>query len=180
MGQDAERVRVEVEGREWCRHGTRNVPSTEVLHKYCATLPSGCAVCIKVTGREEPAGVSFWARMILRIVFGRFPSGIDATALVDLRSRLAPMAREVPGLESLIVGARRPSADDPNGPVEAAIVSVWRDATLMARATSVEEQDRFLGMRLQLPLELSRRSTMRSSAGRSRPCRPSRPPTSVS
>jgi PAS domain-containing protein len=92
--------------------------------------------------------------MILRIVFGRFPSGIDATTLVDLRSRLAPMAREVPGLESLIVGARRPSADDPNGPVEAAIVSVWRDATLMARATSVEEQNRFLGMRLQLPLEL--------------------------
>ena len=45
-------------------------------------------------------------------------------------------------------------ADDPNGPVEAAIVSVWRDATLMARATSVEEQDRFLGTRLQLPLEL--------------------------
>ncbi len=97
--------------------------------------------------------------MILRIVFGRFPAGLDAKALVDLRGRLARAARDVPGLDSLIVGARR-SATDPSDtaaealPVEAAIVTVWRDATLMTRATSVEEQDRFLGTRLRLPLEL--------------------------
>jgi PAS domain-containing protein len=94
------------------------------------------------------------AKMILRIVFGRFPSGMDATTLVDLRNRLAKTAREVAGLESLIVGARRPLGDDADAPVDAAIVSVWRDATLMARATSVEEQDRFFGMRLKLPFEL--------------------------
>lgn len=97
--------------------------------------------------------------MILRIVFGRFPAGLDAKALVDLRGRLARAARDVPGLDSLIVGARRtptdlPSADAEALPVEAAIVSVWRDATLMTRATSVDEQDRFLGTRLRLPLEL--------------------------
>jgi PAS domain-containing protein len=97
--------------------------------------------------------------MILRIVFGRFPAGLDAKALVDLRGRLARAARDVPGLDSLIVGARRSSAGDPNTPVEAlpveaALVTVWRDATLMTRATGVEEQDRFLSTRLRLPLEL--------------------------
>lgn len=97
--------------------------------------------------------------MILRIVFGRFPAGLDAKALVDLRGRLARAARDVPGLDSLIVGARRtptdlPSADAEALPVEAAIVTVWRDATLMTRATSIDEQDRFLGTRLRLPLEL--------------------------
>lgn len=92
--------------------------------------------------------------MILRIVFGRFPSGVDAKALVDLRSRLARAAREVPGLESLIVGARRPPNAVAESPIEAALVTVWRDVSLMARATQVEEQDRFLGMRLQLPLEV--------------------------
>jgi PAS domain-containing protein len=97
--------------------------------------------------------------MILRIVFGRFPAGLDAKALVDLRGRLARAARDVPGLDSLIVGARRsptdlPSVDAEGLPVEAAIVSVWRDASLMTRATSVDEQDRFLGTRLRLPLEL--------------------------
>ena len=97
--------------------------------------------------------------MILRIVFGRFPAGLDAKALVDLRGRLARAARDVPGLDSLIVGARRTPTDLPRAdaealPVEAAIVTVWRDATLMTRATSVEEQDRFLGTRLRLPLEL--------------------------
>ena len=97
--------------------------------------------------------------MILRIVFGRFPAGLDAKALVDLRGRLARAARDVPGLDSLIVGARRSPTDLPGTdaealPVEAAIVTVWRDATLMTRATSVQEQDRFLGTRLRLPLEL--------------------------
>ncbi len=90
--------------------------------------------------------------MILRIVFGRLPADIDANALVDERGRLARAARDVPGLESLIVGARR----SPKGeqPVEAAIVSVWTDVTLMARATDVAEQDRFLATRLQLPLQI--------------------------
>jgi PAS domain-containing protein len=92
--------------------------------------------------------------MILRIVFGRFPAGLDAQALVDLRGRLARVARDVPGLESLIVGARRPDEATADAPVEAAIVTVWRDVALMARATGVEEQDRFLGSRLRLPLEV--------------------------
>jgi PAS domain-containing protein len=91
--------------------------------------------------------------MILRIVFGRFPSGIDANALVELRGRLARAARDIPGLESMIVGARR-GAGLADGPVEAAIVTVWRDVALMARATDVDEQARFLGLRLQLPLEV--------------------------
>jgi PAS domain-containing protein len=91
--------------------------------------------------------------MILRIVFGRFPAGLDAKALVDLRGRLARTARDVPGLESMIVGARRPNAAVA-APVEAAIVTVWRDVSLMARATAVDEQDRFLGTRLRLPIEV--------------------------
>ena len=33
-------------------------------------------------------------------------------------------------------------------------MTVWRDVTLMARATDVDEQDRFLGTRLQLPLQV--------------------------
>ena len=91
--------------------------------------------------------------MILRIVFGRFPTDLDANALVDARGRLARAARDVPGLESLIVGARRSSLPGDH-PVEAAIVSVWTDATLMARATEIAEQDRFLAARLQLPLQI--------------------------
>jgi PAS domain-containing protein len=92
--------------------------------------------------------------MILRIVFGRFPAGSDATALVDVRGRLARAARDVPGLESLIVGARHGPSAESDSPVEAAIVSVWTDVNLMARATQVAEQDRFLGARLQLPLQV--------------------------
>ncbi len=92
--------------------------------------------------------------MILRIVFGRFPAGLDASALVDVRGRLARAARDIPGLDSLIVGARRSTTDEENGPIEAALVTVWRDATLMTRATGIDEQDRFLGTRLRLPLEL--------------------------
>lgn len=92
--------------------------------------------------------------MILRIVFGRFPSGIDANALVELRGRLARAARDIPGLESMIVGARRATDHIGHGPVEAAIVTVWRDVALMSRATDVDEQARFLGLRLQLPLEV--------------------------
>jgi PAS domain-containing protein len=92
--------------------------------------------------------------MILRIVFGRFPAEIDANALVDLRGRLARVARDVPGLDSLIVGTRRSSPADVDAPIEASIVTVWRDVNLMARATGVDEQDRFLGTRLRLPLQV--------------------------
>lgn len=89
--------------------------------------------------------------MILRIAFGRFPPDFDAKALVDVRGRLARAARDVPGLESMIVGARH--ADEGAEPhVEAAIVTVWTEVSLMARATDVAEQDRFLGTRLRLPL----------------------------
>jgi PAS domain-containing protein len=91
--------------------------------------------------------------MILRIAFGRFPSDFDGQALVDVRERLARAARDVPGLESLIVGARRAASASPHA-IEAAIVSVWTDVGLMARATDVAEQDRFLGARLQLPLQI--------------------------
>ena len=41
-------------------------------------------------------------------------------------------------------------------PVEAAIITVWRDAESMAQATGIDEQDRFLGHRLRLPLEIVR------------------------
>ena len=91
--------------------------------------------------------------MILRIVTGRFPAGFDADQLVELRGRLARAARDVPGLESMIVGARR-AVGHANSPVEAAIVSVWRDVDLMIRATEIDEQARFLALRLRLPLEI--------------------------
>ena len=45
--------------------------------------------------------------MILRVVLGRLPSGTDAAGLVEARGRLARTARDVHGLDSLIVGARR-------------------------------------------------------------------------
>lgn len=103
-------------------------------------------------------------RMILRIVMGRLPAGFDAQALVELRGQLARAARDVPGLESIIVGARHAESGTPEpgtpepgtaaSPVEAAIVTVWTDVSLMARATGVDEQDRFLGLRLRLPLEV--------------------------
>jgi PAS domain-containing protein len=92
--------------------------------------------------------------MILRIAFGRFPSEVDAGALVELRGRLARAARDVPGLESLIVGARRSATRGGDATAEAAIVTVWTDVGLMARATDVAEQDRFLGTRLKLPLQV--------------------------
>src|SRR5687767_15876735 len=94
--------------------------------------------------------------MILRIVLGRFPSGTDANALLEIRGRLARAARDVPGLDSLIVGARQALLSNAGRdvPVEAAIVTVWRDVDSMARATGVDEQDRFLGHRLRLPLEV--------------------------
>lgn len=99
--------------------------------------------------------------VILRIVLGHFADGHDADALVDLRERLARAARAVPGLESLIVAARRrpPDGVPPDPPasrIQATIISVWRDAESMARATAVDEQVRFLGARLQLPFEVER------------------------
>ena len=60
-------------------------------------------------------------------------------------------SRTVDGLESLIIGAR-PEADG----VDAAIVSVWRDVDAMTRATAVDEDVRFIGMRLDLPFEIER------------------------
>jgi hypothetical protein len=96
--------------------------------------------------------------MILRIVLGRLPSGTDANALVELRERLARVARDVSGLDSLIVGARKALLSGAGGdvPVEAAIITVWRDAGSMARTTGIDEQDRFIGHRLRLPLEIDR------------------------
>ena len=96
--------------------------------------------------------------MILRLVFGRLPTGTDADALVELRGRLARAARDVPGLDSLIVGARQALLPGEGGdaPVDAAIVTVWRDAESMARATGFDEQDRFLASRLRLPLLIDR------------------------
>ena len=96
--------------------------------------------------------------MILRIVLGRLPSGTDAEALVELRGQLARAAREVTGLDSLIVGARKAllSGEGDDVPVEAAIISVWRDAESMAGATGIDEEDRFLGARLRLPLRIER------------------------
>ena len=91
--------------------------------------------------------------MILRIVTGRLPAGFDATHLLELRGRLGRAARDVPGLESLIVGARR-VAEHAESPVEAASVTVWRDVALMARATELDEETRFLAQRLELPLEI--------------------------
>ena len=52
--------------------------------------------------------------MILRVVLGRLPSGTDAAGLVEARGRLARTARDVHGLDSLIVGARR-GADSGDG-----------------------------------------------------------------
>jgi PAS domain-containing protein len=92
--------------------------------------------------------------MILRIVIGRFPAGVNADALVELRGRIGRAARDVPGLESLIVGARPAASTSAHGSVEAALVTVWQDAALMTRATAIDEQDRFLGTRLRLPLEV--------------------------
>ena len=96
--------------------------------------------------------------MILRIALGRLPSGTDADSLVELRGRLTRAARDVLGLDSLIVGAREALLAGGRGdaPVEAAIVTLWRDVETMARATGVDEQDRFLGSRLQLPLVIDR------------------------
>jgi len=89
--------------------------------------------------------------MILRIVLGRVPAGMDAAALVELRARLTRASRAVDGLESLIIGAR-PEAST----VQAAIVTVWRDVAAMTRATAVDEDVRFIGIRLDLPFEIER------------------------
>jgi PAS domain-containing protein len=88
--------------------------------------------------------------MILRITAGALPPGIDAAALLALRGRLARAAHEVAGLESLVFGMRPSEVAEP----EAAFVTVWRDADAMARATSPDEQQRFLDARLGLPIAL--------------------------
>lgn len=98
--------------------------------------------------------------MILRIVLGRLLAGRDAEALSALRDQLSDAARQVRGLESLILGARRsasPSGDGADPPIEAVIASVWGDAEAMMAATAVDEAGRFLGGRLSLPFEAERR-----------------------
>jgi PAS domain-containing protein len=93
--------------------------------------------------------------MILRVVLGRLPSGTDAAALVEVRGRLSRTAHDVHGLDSLIVGARRRAGAPPDeDDVEAAIMTVWRDADSMIRATGIDEQDRFLATRLNLPFSI--------------------------
>ena len=95
--------------------------------------------------------------MIIRIVFGRLPDGTGPDALVVIRARLGRAARDVAGLESLVVGTERhlvATGDTSGGPVGAALVTVWRDVESMIRATAIDEQDRFLGTRLDLPIEV--------------------------
>jgi PAS domain-containing protein len=89
--------------------------------------------------------------VILRIVTGHLEPGMDQADLADLQDQLARMARGVAGLDSLILGLR-PTDADPRP--ESALVTVWRDAEAMVRATSADEQDRFLGTRLRLALDL--------------------------
>jgi len=96
--------------------------------------------------------------MILRIVLGHL-SRTQPAALTDLRDGLARGARDVPGLDSLILGMRRTEADDDaSAPVDAAIVTVWRDAEPMVRAVGAgpEGEDRLLQARLRLPIEIDR------------------------
>lgn len=115
--------------------------------------------------------------MILRIVRGRLDAAADdAAVLLELRERLTHAARAVDGLESLIVGARRdegtgdaprPTAagDAPRPtaagegpgrpPIEAVVVTVWRDAEAMQRATG-DEDDARLVSRLALPFTPTR------------------------
>ena len=91
--------------------------------------------------------------MILRLVFGYLPPETDPDDVLVARTRLARAARDIHGLDSLIVGARRSPRDER---IEAVIATVWRDVESMAKATGVDEQDRFLGARLDLPLTLER------------------------
>jgi PAS domain-containing protein len=105
--------------------------------------------------------VPYTRAVILRIVLGHFAGGDDVEGLVELRDRLTRTARAVDGLESLILGSRRHAPDGATGgdgteAIQAAIVTVWRDAETMARATSVDEQERFLATRLQLDFQVER------------------------
>jgi PAS domain-containing protein len=99
--------------------------------------------------------------MILRILTGLLAPGTRDTDVLGLRAPLARAARDIAGLESLILGARPADAEESGSAqdddrVEAGFITVWRDAESMVRATGVEEQDRFLDARLRLPLELER------------------------
>ena len=118
--------------------------------------------------------------MILRIVLGLLAPGTDPAAVADLHESLVRTARDIAGLESLIFGTRRPLGGPPEAPVEAAVITVWRDPESMVRATGVNEQDRFLGTRLGFRSRWSAPTITRSSAGRSRRCRRPRRRTSGS
>ncbi len=99
--------------------------------------------------------------MILRIVLGRLLAGRDANALSTVRDELTDAARQVRGLESLILGARRTAstggAAGGEPPIEAAIATIWGDVESMLAATGIDETDRFLTGRLALPVEVERR-----------------------
>jgi len=95
--------------------------------------------------------------VILRIVLGTLPSGRDASALLAVRDRLARAAAGVPGLESLVIAARSATARDERSasvPIEAVVVTVWRDQTAMNRAVQVDEP-RFITGRLDLPMAVT-------------------------
>ncbi len=119
-----------------------------------------------VGGGHEPAthrdgtatqGLRTLPRMILRIVLGRFATAPDTHDLIEMRTRLARTARTVDGLESLIIGGRRTGegasgeVDPGRPPVEAVIVTIWRDVDSMTRATAIDEEKMFLRARLDLP-----------------------------
>ena len=92
--------------------------------------------------------------MILRIILGTFPSGRDASALLAVRDRLARAAAGVPGLERMVIAARSGASlsdGTTSARLEAAIVTVWTDATAMNRAVEVDEP-RFIANRLDLPI----------------------------
>ena len=131
-------------------HDTPTVACKEVITNTVQPVPRAGLERID-TGRLPPR-YSDCRPMILRIVFGQLPSDIDAKALVEERGRLGRAARDVPGLESLIVGARR----SPNG----GQAGRGGDRLGLARCDAdgpshdVAEQERFLATRLQLPLQI--------------------------
>src|SRR3990170_5332370 len=101
----------------WMNHsrakiGSRRIDRVAALSVMARTLRCGADPGIG-TGERAISSRS----MILRIVLGLLPSGTDATALVELRGRLASAARDVPGLDSLIVGARRKLLSKKSGDV---------------------------------------------------------------
>ena len=75
---------------------------------------------------------------------------------MGLRDALARAAFDVRGLDSLIVGIRRPRPASADAEVPAAIISLWRDVESMVRAIGYDEADRFLDARLHLTFRVDR------------------------